>query len=260
VRVTGVVIGSRKAGTTWLYENFRKDPELSVSELVKESRFFLGAIDEASYDRLFTKLGVRIEVDSALCYSVEAPRRLLAYRQPMNLLLILREPISFAVSRYIHARRKGEVGRLSITDAIARHPIFHTELDYRRMVERFSAPGLNLKTLRFEALSEDPVGFYRTARRHLTGLESDHVPTDLEPVNVARRSRVPFVTKLLSDAAKVARHAQWHGVVNAAKAIGLHRMLEQGQSTDDLTALRSDARTAVEQNFPDAIAVYATLP
>ena len=37
--VVGLVIGSRKCGTTWLYENFLADPDVCVSRKVKELPF-----------------------------------------------------------------------------------------------------------------------------------------------------------------------------------------------------------------------------
>ena len=68
-KVVGIVVGSRKCGTTWLYENFRHDPELTVSKTVKESGFFARPDDRdfEYYEGLFpNKPGKKVEVDASL--------------------------------------------------------------------------------------------------------------------------------------------------------------------------------------------------
>jgi hypothetical protein len=260
MKVSGLVIGSRKAGTTWLYSNFLKDPDTSVAAAVKESRFFLGSMDEEAYHRLYEKRApYYLEVDTALCYSNEAPGRISRYNPAMNLVLIFRDPTAYAVSRYVHGVRKGEIQHMDIATAIRDHEIMRTELDYAAMIDRFAFAGERLKVMRFEDLSADPTSFYRTVKGHLTGTPADTGPFIFERANTARTSRAPFVAKLLSDAAKLARRYQLHHLVNAAKGVGVHTMLERSASSDELGDLTRAAADAVERHHPDALRVYRSL-
>lgn len=254
------MVGTRKAGTTWLYQNFLADPEIAVSPLVKESRFFLGAIDGQAYNSLFTEPGlVRLEVDTALCYEDEAIRRIRAYTDSMRVLLVLREPVSFAVSRFIHAIRKGELPALSIDRAISEHPLFRSELNYPDIIRRFQVPGIDLLKIRYESLADDPVSFYRRVRRHLTCLESDLSPRSLEPKNVARVARIPLAGGLVSRAATAARGVGLHRLVNATKALPFFQRMDRPARHEELAEFRELAQRAVEESFPESMRLYAEI-
>ena len=54
--IDGLVIGTRKAGTTWLYENFKLDSDFLVSEKVKESGFFSKELIQDYDIRSYTSL------------------------------------------------------------------------------------------------------------------------------------------------------------------------------------------------------------
>lgn len=214
-------------------------------------------MDDRTYDSLFTKPGlVRLEVDTALCYEDEAVRRIQAYAETMRVLLVLREPVSFAVSRFIHATRKGELPAMEIERAISEHPLFQSELNYPGIVRRFQLPGINLLTIRYESLADDAVGFYRRVRRHLTGLDSDLPPQSLEPENVARVGRIPFAGALLSRAATAARGVGLHRLVNAAKGLPMFRRMERPAGHEEMAKLRGLARRAVEVRFPESTRLY----
>lgn len=257
MRVSGLVVGSRKAGTTWLYENFLADPEISVSPVVKESRFFLGAMTELQYHRLFTVPGRwMIEVDTALCYSDRVPVNIGSYTKEMNILLILRNPVEYAVSRFIHARRKGEIGEADIFQAIRNHAVFSTELDYTRMIQRFDCDGMHLRVMTYESLVENPVSFYATAKSHLTGVQCDTEPLLMEKVNVSRSARFSAFSRLLSDAAKMARAGRLHWLVNAAKRSGILKLIERPEGDVLKEDLYVPAKAAVEEFYPASLETY----
>src|SRR5215208_6023553 len=141
-KVVGLVIGSRKCGTTWLYENFLDDPDIAVSRKVKESGFFARADDRdfSYYEGLFPESqGRRVEVDSSLVYSHTAPGKILEYNPEMKIALILRDPVEYAVSRFLHLQRKRQVSAAHIADTVTNDNVLRDELDYVSMLARFEA-------------------------------------------------------------------------------------------------------------------------
>src|SRR5919112_4357571 len=139
-KVVGLVIGSRKCGTTWLYQNFLDDPDIAVSRKVKESGFFARADDHdfSYYEGLFPQSpGKRVEVDSSLVYSPTAPAKILEYNPQMKIALILRDPVDYAVSRFLHMQRKRQVSAAHIADTVKSDNVLRRELDYVSMLARF---------------------------------------------------------------------------------------------------------------------------
>jgi hypothetical protein len=261
-RTTGVVVGSRKAGTTWLYENFKLDPGVCVATDVKESRYFLGSMDEGEYDKLFAckARGHRLEVDTALFHEPSAAGRIAAYSSDMRVLVIVREPVSFAVSRYIHSRRKGELEDLPLGAALDRNRDIAAEFSYRTNVERFRNAGLDTVVIAFEDLTVDQDRFYARARAALTGEMSAAAPQIRTAVNQARTSSAPALTALLATVAKSARAAGMHRMVNRAKGLGLHQRVEQGVAgTDVVNDLTEQAGAWVAANAQDAVAFHASV-
>lgn len=260
-RVAGLVIGSRKCGTTWLYENFLEDPDVCVSRKVKESGFFARADDHdrAYYESLFPDApGRRVEVDSSLAYSDVAPARILAYNPRMKLVLVIRDPVEYAVSRYLHMQRKDQLAPASIPDLVANDGVLQSELDYARMLARFDwfrTQG-SLLVVPYSLLASDPAAFYGTIKRHLIGPTASGFRPSAERVNVSRSSRWARLRGMMSRAANAARRHRLHGVVNLAKKLGWHRMLEKPVDADRLQALRRNVAEAVAASHGPAVELY----
>jgi len=265
-RVHGLVVGTRKAGTTWLYENLLKDPNFLVSEKVKESGFFAGTgnYDLHSYHELYdgANAGIKVEVDSSVCYEVVAPRIIREYNSEMKIVLIFRDPAEYLISRHIHSYRKGEVTESHFADALNAHSWLQAELDYDKIVQRFSyfANKGNLLILSFALLSEHPLDFYGKVTAFLNGgiPALSYVP-DLAPVNQARISANNLISRILSSAAKIARRHKLHVVVNAAKNLGLHTKLESNVSRDILNEKIMESRQVVAAMFPRSVEIYQAL-
>jgi hypothetical protein len=260
-KVVGLVIGSRKCGTTWLYENFLADPDVCVSRKVKESGFFARADDHdrAYYESLFPDSpGKRVEVDSSLAYSDVAPARIMAYNPQMRLVLVIRDPVEYAVSRYLHMQRKDQLAPARIPDLVANDGVLRSELDYAAMLarfERFRAQG-SLLVVPYSLLASDPASFYGTVKRHLLGPTASGFRPKAERVNVSRSSRLATVRGMMSRAANAARRRRMHGVVNLAKKLGLHRLLEKTVDAGELAALRESVAQAVTASHGPSVELY----
>lgn len=260
-KVVGIVAGSRKCGTTWLYENFRHDPELSVSEAVKESGFFARPDDRDFdyYEGLFPeKPGKKVEVDASLAYSDVSAAKIYDYNPDMKIVLIFREPIEYAVSRYVHLARKGQVSTSDITELLQRDSVLKSELDYRSMMGRyrqFDQKG-NLLVLPYEFLKTQPGRFYRTVKSHLIGVTSNGYEPNTDRVNIARDSRWTAMTRLLSATANAARQRRLHLLVNWAKQLGFHRLLEKNLDATELEALRAKVASCMIASHSTSIEIY----
>lgn len=261
----GLVIGSRKAGTTWLYENFKKDDRISVSHKVKESGFFSGRMgdDTFGYENLWVEsdTGYRVEVDTSICSSDEAVSRIYQYNREMKLVLILRSPAEFLVSRFTHGLRKGEFNSENIFKAYDETPMFRRELDYPAIVaqyKKFTDQG-NLEIFKYSELTTNPVDFYANVVEAL-GVESRSI---YEPfsnhVNVARNSKHPKISQVFSDAAVIARKYGLHRLVNAAKKIGFHSALEQKRNGNESDQLLIDAEKLIHRSLPETLRFYDSL-
>jgi hypothetical protein len=260
--IKGVVLGTRKAGTTWLYENFRKNPDLRVSDRVKESSYFTGqtALTRADYDALLPKdsMGYAIEVDTSVCYANGAPDMIDGYNPNMHVVLIFRDPARFLTSRFTHSQRKGELKQDTPIDALRQTDWLQQELDYVKIVQRFArfAEAGRLTILPYEMLLDNPLEFHARVLQGLGAPKTEFVPST-ERVNVARTSSLPIVSILFSNAAKFARRFGGHGLVNAAKALGLHSKLEKKAAP--VTREGSDVDDVLNELCPGTIALHQQL-
>lgn len=264
-RTQGIVIGTRKAGTTWLYENFRKDPRVQVSEKVKESGFFAGmpSLNAARYDDLFDGPSdlPRLEVDTSVCYHPEAADLIDAYNPDMKVVLIFREPAAFLDSRHTHSLRKGEVSEPDSASALEAHAWLRAELDYPAIVERFSRfqDRNALTILTYEHLKSDPRGFYSDVLKGL-GLPDDGTyQPDLERVNVSRESNARFLSALFSKGAIAARSIGLHGLVNRLKSLGFHKKIERQRAETQIDETYARALEAVTTAMPETVAYHRSL-
>jgi hypothetical protein len=260
-KVVGVVIGSRKCGTTWLYENFRNDPDIAVSHKVKESGFFARAddLDFDYYEELFPDSpGKRVEVDSSLVYSEVSAGKLFAYNPRMKIALILRDPVEYAVSRYLHLLRKGQVSAAGISDVVVHDSILNRELDYPSMLARFEVFRSlgSLLIVPYSLLATDHARFYCTIKLHLIGQSNDCFEPKVDRVNVSRWSKWPLMTRVLSRAANTARKRRLHFVVNFAKSLNAHKILETKADPDRIEALKEGVSSALQASHRASVELY----
>lgn len=265
MKVAGLVVGTRKAATTWVYANLLADERFCVSDKVKESGFFAGSIslDFEEYCKLYSPREGQycVEVDTSICYAQNCVDRINRYAPAAKVVLVLRNPVDYLVSRYIHSTRKGEISANSIAEAVETTPWLREELDYPRIVSRLEQLGEGrLLLLSYESLIEDNLSFMRKVVSHLSGgRESldDVLVNDKQ--NVARNSTFPLLSRILSSAAKFARRYQLHALVNVAKGTGVLKLIECGVKTDAHSELRKQAESVIEKNFRKSVDVWKSV-
>ncbi len=263
MKVAGLVIGTRKAGTTWIYQNLVADNRFCVSEKVKESGFFAGILDCSfeEYLGLYPERGdgFLVEVDASVCYSDRAPAILEAHSGDTRIILILRDPVEYLVSRFVHSQRKGEIRETTLEEAVDKNDWLKNELDYESILNRFSLfrERGQVLIMSFSDLEVDPVRFYDRIVAFITGndLRATEVPI-ADRANVARDSRFPMLSRFFSDCAKYARGRRLHWLVNLAKKTGILKLLEKSVADSERDALYQQAIKIIDERFQKSYRIW----
>lgn len=176
-------IGLMKTGTTWLYENLRRHPQIVMSE-EKELGFFNRRMSRGLrwYASRFpsTDAGVRGEITPGYA-SLPRERIELIHRlmPDARLLLLLRDPVEWEWSTLAH-RLRNEGRRI---DAVDPDELL-TLLDAHRMLRRGGYTGVLDRWTAVWGREPLWIGFYETIARDPRGLLRsvfDHLGVDPEP-------------------------------------------------------------------------------
>lgn len=146
------VIGAPRCGTTSLYSSLKQHPDVYTSVL-KEPHFHARDLpvqphavpDPADYARLFALAGGRrwrAEASVWYLYSAEAPIRIAHAHPDARVVVLLRHPVTMAVSLYGLYRRTGNEGEADADAALMRAgetafpaSYFPFGLHYRRLLD-----------------------------------------------------------------------------------------------------------------------------
>jgi hypothetical protein len=256
--------GMPKAGSTWLYEALRANPDVFVPD-AKGLDFF-----DRNFDRGIdwylghfagaagAKVAGELSHDTYAC--PEAPRRIREHFPDMRLIVCLREPGDAARSilqwwsTHTHAFGRSVE---SMTD----HPHYRALLSYRanleRLLEEFDRSQLLL--LFYEDLGRAPQDFLRDVQRFL-GLDPSFEPPSLDrKVNVSMEPRHPALARLTYRFGGALRRVGAGRIVERAKAAApIQRMLYGGGDTAVPSAeVRAAMLEAQRFVIPDFAAIAA---
>lgn len=237
--VRGLVIGMRKCGTTWLYENLKKSSTVVVSNKVKESGFFTkkNTLKITKYHELYPDNGrMMVEVDTSIIYDPKSAQIIFNYNPDMKILAIKREPQEYVISRYIHAKRRGFISENTILDALTNHQWFREELMFNKNMNPFYSvfSHNNICVLDFSLLKSEPDTFFNKSFVHLTSQSPDCTP-DFGVVNPAKTSSAPIVTRYISTIARFFRRLGMYSFVNFFKRLRFHKNIENLAKPIELT-------------------------
>jgi hypothetical protein len=211
------VVGAAKAGTTSLWRYLDDHPDVFMSP-VKEPHFFAPSettvfrkVDEEdAYLRLFAdgaSARYRGEASPSYLWERGAPAEIRRRSLDARILVALREPVSRAHSRYLHAARATERRTFleAVRDELAEPPgdapsLYVGRSRYADDVERYLETfGDRVHVLFFEELTADPAA---ELRRVFAFLELDPEPADrleAERHNELSRPRNALVKRLLGS-------------------------------------------------------------
>jgi hypothetical protein len=229
----GFIIGLRKTGTTWLYENFKIQPEINISELVKESGFLLNnRLSIAKYNSLFKNSSTnqtRIEVETRAFESDFTIERISKYNKNAKVVLILRDPSSYFISRIVHGLRKGEINSkkpYNYVEILKNNEFLLKEYDVNKIIT-FNKKIKYFKIFYYEDLLIDSIKFYTEILQFITGDKNKiFYPKINERVNRARLSKKTLITSFYSKIAQIFRLYGLHSIVNKYRKSKMRSALE----------------------------------
>lgn len=113
-KVDFIGIGSGKCGSTWIYENIVKHPEI-CSKNLKELNYFSDLYPEHNFEWYQSQFGKKddglLKGEFSVTYLAhpEAPARIKKHFPAARLIAIVRNPVKRAFSNYLHSIRKGDI-------------------------------------------------------------------------------------------------------------------------------------------------------
>ena len=236
-----LIIGSRKCGTTWLYEVLRRHPEICVSTKVKQSNYW-GAYFERGqdwYEAFFepeNDAQLIGEVDPDIITSEGSAERIAAVHPDIKLLVLLRHPVDLFLSSHRHSLIKGDIksdpGETWRTRAEFRKEVCFGKL-LKPYYEKFEKEQIRIFFL--QDLEKDPREFAASILNYLGVSPNCDEEVLQQRVNIGRQSTFPLATKILVCSTRIARSLDWHGLVNCLKSLGIRELFETSQGFEPVS-------------------------
>src|SRR5437016_1278873 len=194
-RLSFVLVGPQRTGTTWFHEYLATCPDAVVPTKLKETFFFDRYYEKglewyASHFREVPEDARAGEVAPTYFHAPEAPQRIAAVNPQCRIVITLREPVGRLVSLYHHEQRYGMIPvHEGLLRALDTHPELLESSRYathcRRWSETFGPS--NVQIVLMEDLASDPEAVVRDVCRFLR-VERVPIPPALAgPVNTGRR-------------------------------------------------------------------------
>lgn len=264
--VDGLVIGCRKCATSWLHQNFLKDQQVATTLFTKETSFFTSkpTVTPNQYREIFQKSDnslLKIECDASICYDETATSRIAEYAPSCKLVLIMRNPYDYLISRFVHSMRKGEISKSLTLEEFIDLDWIQEELDYEKISSRFKgAFNKRLLVIQYESISNE-AHFYSNILSHLSsGVYTDATPPLLNiKVNTMRSSKLPEVSIFITRTAHAARKYGLHKLVSAIKSTNVHKLLEHSESDNSKSLLHQQALNLKSTILKSSYELWSTL-
>lgn len=238
---TFLVIGSARSGTTALYLQLKKHPDIFMSEK-KEPNFFAfenellacagpgadyinnSTTRLADYQALFEgapKESARGEASPLYLYSEKAPRRIRHHLPDVKLIAVLRSPIEQAFSHFLYAKRQMLEPLDDFTSALkaenerkkkgwqplfqySQFPKYHEQL--RRYFDLF--PESQIKLFTYEEFVDNPQSVLREIHSFI-GVDRDFVSDFSYRPNTGGVPKNAFLQDLVMQPHLLTRLAGW---------------------------------------------------
>ncbi len=241
LKVDFVGIGSGKCGSTWLWENLVKHPQIFDGNL-KELNYFSDLCESQPLSWYASQFAgcppglIRGEFSVTYISHPKAAERIRSVLPDVRLIAIVRNPVKRAFSNYLHSIRKGDIP---------------AKLSFDRYIEdeRRLAPGCyvdhlepffalfdpeQILVLVAEEFLRDPLAGYRRLFRHVGVDDPEFVPPGFdERRNVARSYRFLRLENLLFRTYRGLSRRGYNKLVK--------RVIESG-ITERIRSLNSDQR------------------
>lgn len=261
-----LVVGSRKCATSWLYEVMLQHPEITLSDKVKESRFFTAYYDRGLgwYHSLFRTDDIELltgEIDPNNFASDEAPARIHALFPSSKIILIVRNPADMFFSAYDHEYNKGDT-QLTPAKAWEQLPHLRQQLLYGKLLQNYLRyfPRQDMLIMFYEQLVQDKQAFLSDIQQFLgikQAFSDAHLPGR---VGHSRVSRFAGLTHLFIRVSRLMRHHNLHWLVNMVKRSGLFSWLYRDQSRKTVEQARQgELRREILTTLSEEMSLFKAL-
>jgi len=225
-----LVIGAKKAGSTWLDHLLRSHPKLFLPTARKEVAYFnlFHHRGTAWYDRFFRDApsgSLTGETTPEYLHHPEAPARIERELPQARLLAIVRNPIDRAHSEWAHLVGKF-AERRRFVELVNQEPGILAKGRYAEQLRRFpiALRERRIKVLVFEECIADPASACQDVADFL-GIDAAGFVADAQPRNESYVPRFPAAFSALRACSTWLRGRDLDVIVNSAHRIGVRQLL-----------------------------------
>jgi hypothetical protein len=235
-KVDFIGIGSGKCGSTWLYANLVKHPEICDRNL-KELNFFSYLYDKQPiswYESQFAACAPETKKGEFSVTYISHPlaaERIHRHYPEVKLLAILRNPVKRAFSNYLHSIRKGDIAAdLAFQDYIddpSRLEPGHFAEHLHRFYQVFDKQ--QIRVIITEEFARDPLQGYQDIYRYIGVANPEFVPPGYDQRrNVAKSYRFLWLENILVRSyrglsklgyTKLVKHITESGIADRIRAL-----------------------------------------
>lgn len=208
-------IGAERSATTWIADVLKEHHEVCFSK-IKEVTFFnefdphLLKVRNLKYQRGVSwyekhfdhcaKDSVKGEYSPTYLYSRKTAERILKHFPNVKTVVSLRDPVTRALSQYLHDKSIGLIGNISFEEALKKHDSYFEKGRYYKYLSYYFElfPRKNVLVILHEDIKKNPERTVRALYKFLNLNDLGYKPQILhKKVNVATESKTPFINSLL---------------------------------------------------------------
>lgn len=258
-KITFVVIGPGKAGTTWMYNLLRHHPQVCMSSS-KETLYFERYHYKSAdwYHQFFSSCvtgRTMGEISNTYIFDKAVPQRIYDYNPAAKIISTLRNPVERTFSHYLYMLKVGEESG-TFEDVLDKRP----DLIYRGRYSSLLVPYFelfpreNILILLYEDLKSDAFKYSQTLLSFLN--VNVEVPPDIVEQRVleAGQARSPLLSKTVTNLANVSRDLGLATLVTQVKSNPVvSSFLYKGFEKGAKPLIKADTRKRLEELFYDDV-------
>jgi len=226
-------IGSGKCGSTWLYSNIIKHPEI-CNKNPKEIRFFDLHYSKGIkwYRKQFSGCGklLKGEFSVQYMYHPETANRIKKHFPNVKLITILRKPEERIFSDYLHSIRKADISpKMTFSEYIKDENNLKYGLYYKYLLPFFNEfPTGNIKVILLEEVMIDSKMVLKDIYKFLGVVNKEFLPNDLnKKLNVAMEYKILFIENMITNISRFLNNIGFTLFVERIKRLGLPAMIRK---------------------------------
>lgn len=229
-------IGAGKSGSTWLFNNIRKHPEIfskNEKEINYFSRHYLNYDLNWYLDKFKKKEKNQITGEFSveyMNYPGSAERIRQAFGTNISILVILRNPIYRIYSDFRHSQRKGDIpSTQSFNEYISHETNLHVALYADQLKEFFNLfPPSNIKVLFYEEVMESKIDTLHNIFYWLGLKNNGFVPEGIDSYeNKGVNYKFLLLENLMTKTSRYLNDKGFGGIVEFMKKAGFPSLIRK---------------------------------